>query len=254
MKCWLVLLVAFACADVDARELSPDRPDTTESAITVEANRFQIESSLWSYSRDKDANGSVHTWIFGETNLKVGLAEDQDLQVVLRPWIEERQRVAGMESASRGFGDVEVRWKRNLWGNDGGASAMALMPFVALPSQTAVSLGEWEGGLIVPVSMDLCEGLGMGFQVEVDRAWDEASGDHEWQLLHSAVLGIDLTDSTGLYLEYIGVASGGAYEATGSLGMTWASSENLQWDLGMTWGLNDAAEDLSIFQGFTWRF
>lgn len=254
MKCLSCLLALLACASVGARGLSPDRPDTTESPITVEAGRFQIESSLWSLSRDKDSAGSVNTWIFGESNLKLGLTADQDLQLVLRPWIEERERAAGLESRSQGFGDVELRWKWNLWGNDGGSTAMALMPFVAIPSQTGVSLGEWEGGVIMPVSVDLCERAGLGFQVEVDRAWDEATGGHEWQLLHSVVLGIDLTDSTGLYLEYIGVVTGGAYEATGSAGLTWASSEEFQWDLGVTWGLNEAAEDLSIFQGFTCRF
>jgi hypothetical protein len=79
MKYWSYLLGLFACANVGARELSPDRPDTTESPITVAAGHFQIESSLWSFSRDKDAAGSVSTWVCGEANLKLGLTEDQDL-------------------------------------------------------------------------------------------------------------------------------------------------------------------------------
>jgi Putative MetA-pathway of phenol degradation len=254
MKCWFTLLNLFACASVGARELSPDRPDTTESPITVEVGHFQIESSLWSLSRNKDAAGSVSIWVFGESNFKLGLTEDQDVQLVLRPWIETRVRAAGVESTAQGFGDAELRWKWNLWGNDGGTMALALMPFVAIPSQTAVSVGEWEGGVIVPVSITLGERFGLGFQLEVDRVWDDTSLDHRWQLLHSVVLGIDLTDSAGLYLEYIGVVSRGAYEAKGSAGLTWATGENFQWDVGVTWGLNAAAEDQSIFQGFTCRF
>jgi len=228
------------------RELSADRPDTTESPITVEAGAFQIESSLWAFGKD----GSDETWTLGEVNLKAGLTACADLQLVLRPWIHEQTD----GETSEGFGDVEVRLKYNLWGNDGGKTAAALMPYVSIPSQTAVSTGEWEGGLIVPFAVELTETLGFGFQVEAARAWDDDGGEYDWDLLHSAVLGISLTEKLGMFIEYVGVTGDGPYEASGNLGVTWASTENLQWDIAVGVGLNDAAEDFSIAQGITLRF
>ena len=35
------------------RDLSPDRPDATESPITVDAGRYQVETSLFDYRRDQ---------------------------------------------------------------------------------------------------------------------------------------------------------------------------------------------------------
>lgn len=229
-----------------SRDLSPDRPDTTESPITVESGRFQIESSLWAFAKD----GSSETWSIGETNLKMGLTNSNDLQLVLRPWIHEQAD----GQTSEGFGDIELRLKHNLWGNDGGKTAGALMPYISIPSQTAVSSGEWEGGLIFPVSFELTETLDFGLQIETARVWDSDSAAYEWDFLHSAVLGISLTDSVGMFIEYVGVAGDGDYEANAFVGFTWAVSENLQWDIAVGAGLNDAAEDLSIAHGITFRF
>lgn len=239
------LTLSLHAADFQ-RELSADRPDTTESPITVEAGRFQLESSLWAFGKD----GSAETWTLGEVNIKAGLTSSTDLQFVLRPWIHEQSD----GETSEGFGDVEVRLKYNLWGNDGGKTAAALMPYVSIPSQSAVSSGEWEGGLIVPVSIELTETLSFGFQVEAARAWDDDGGEYDWDLLHSAVLGISLSEKLGMFIEYVGVTGDGPYEATGNVGLTWASTENLQWDIALGVGLNDAAEDLSIAQGVTFRF
>jgi hypothetical protein len=237
-----------------ARELSPDRPDATESPITVGPGDIQVETSLWSFSRNKDAGEKVESWALGETNVKFGSTDQSDLQLVIRPWITERTRSFTFRSRAEGFGDIEIRWKQNLGGNDGGRTAFALMPFVSIPTQTAVSSGEWEGGLIAPLSIEILDRVSLGLMAELDRVWDEVSGKHEWDLVHTAVLGFDLSDALGLYVEYIGNTGHGRYEASGSMGLTWAQTENLQWDVGLTFGLNHAAEDFGAFQGLTFRF
>ena len=66
------------------RELSADRPDTTESPITVEAGAFQIESSLWAFGTD----GSDETWTLGEVNLKAGLTKDADFQLLAQRYAQ----------------------------------------------------------------------------------------------------------------------------------------------------------------------
>lgn len=236
-----ILLVATSMAS--AREMSTDRPDTTESPITVMPGVFQVESTVWNFAKD----GSFTTWSVGESNLKTGLTESTDLHLVLRPWIKE-------EGGAEGFGDIDLRMKWNLWGNDGGSSAGALMPFVTIPTHTSVSTGEWEGGLIFPVAIDITERLGFGFQMEVDRVWDDDNRSHEWDFLHSVVFGYELTDTTGVFVEYVGVTGDRPYEATGNFGFTYAPTENLQWDFAVGVGLNDAADDLSLMQGISFRF
>ncbi len=238
------LPLLFAMTSVaSARDMAPDRPDTTESPYTVEPRVFQIESTLWGYSLDR----SLTTWSLAESNLKTGLTDRTDLHLVIRPWIKD-------EGGAEGFGDADVRLKWNWWGNGGGKTAGALMPFLTVPSQSAVSLGKWEGGLIFPIAIELNERTGFGFQTELDRAWNEDDRTHAWDFLHSAVLGHSLTDSLGVFLEYVGVVSDCSYEATANAGISLATGVNAQWDLAIGFGLNDAAEDLALIQGVSFRF
>lgn len=239
----LIILSFFVASMAPARELSADRPDVTESPLTVEPGLWQVESSLWSFTRD----GGISTWSLAESNIKAGLTPNTDLQLVLRPWIKE-------EGGAEGFGDVDLRLKWNLWGNDGGKTAGALMPFVTVPTHTAVSGGEWQGGLIFPVSVEISDRVGLGLQVEIDRVWDEDAREHQWDFLHSAAIGYALADTVGVFLEYVGVASERSYEASLVGGLTWATSENVQWDFAIGGGLTDAAEDLTLLQGLTFRF
>lgn len=246
-------LPAIAAGMDFQRPLAPDRPDTTEGPTTLERGGIQVETGLWNYSRDFSDGLERQTWSVGETNIKFGIADDQDLQFVLRPYLFESFKGEGGGDAE-GFGDIDIRWKKNLWGNDGGKTAAALMPFVTVPTQTAVSAGEWQGGLIFVFSTELPAGWDLGAQVELDRMWDDDSSRHEWDFFHSVVFGHDLGESTGVYLEYFGTSGGHAYQANLSAGLTWNVGKNLQFDLGGVLGLNDAAEDYSLFQGFTIRF
>ncbi len=236
------------------RELAADRPDSTENPITVEPGATQVETSLWSYSQDDEGGGDFESWVFGETNIKFGLTDDTDVQFVLAPYVYETERTAGGGRTTKdGFGDIEMRLKWNLWGNDGGETSFAFFPYVKIPTGTKVSNDEWEGGLILPFATDLSENWGLGLQVQADRLYDEDAG-HYWSYSHTAVLGTSITDDLGVYVEYLGVASELPYEAYFSGGFTFAINQNFQWDIGVLAGLNTAAQDLSVFQGFTWRF
>ncbi|MEM7697550.1 MAG: transporter [Verrucomicrobiota bacterium] len=229
------------------RELSPDRPDATESPITVDAGRFAVEVSYFDWGRD----GGDDTYTILATNFKVGINHRTDLQFVFDSLVLERPE-DGTEQTD--FGDVQIRLKYNLFGNDSDGPALALFPFVTIPTDTAVSSGEWEGGLIVPFAMPLTDGIGLGLMAEFDAVYDDDQDRHEFEFLHSAVLGIDLTEQLGAFVEYIGIAGEASYEAYFSGGFTYGISENLVLDWGTTIGLNDAADDLAVFGGFTKRF
>ncbi len=118
---------------------------------------------------------------------------------------------------------------------------------------TIIHEESWEGGLILPFARDLREGLGIGVQAEFDFVYDEEKDEHRLDFLHTVVFGLDLTEEVGVFGEYLGIASPD-YQAYASVGATYAINENLQLDFGTLIGLNDAAEDFSIYPGFTLRF
>ena len=62
-----------------------------------------------------------------------------------------------------GFGDVVLRFKVNFWGDDGGKTALGVIPFVKLPAnQDDMGNHAVEGGLIFPVVVELPGGWELG--------------------------------------------------------------------------------------------
>ena len=229
------------------RELSPDRPDTTESPITLDAGHFAMEVSWFDWSRD----GGDDAFTILSSNLKLGLFNDVDIQAVFNVYTWEDLADG---SNAEGFGDVQVRLKYNLWGNDSGETALALFPYVQIPTGAELSNGEWEGGLIIPFSVTLTDSLSLGLMAEFDAVYDDTEGEYELVFLHSAVLGISLTERWGTFVEYFGIAGDASYQPHASGGFTFTVNENLILDCGVRVGLSSDSEDLGVFTGFTKRF
>lgn len=235
------------------RPLSADRPDTTESPYTVDAGHVQIESSVIDWVRDGDDD----TLTIASTNFKVGLLHNLDIQFVVDPYVRSDADEPG-GGFNDGFGDSQIRLKLNLWGNDGGRTAMAVMPFIKLPTANEpLGNDEVEGGLILPFAVDVTEGMSLGLMAEFDAVYDEDDGDHDLEFVHTAVLGFDLIQRVGAFIEYVGVLgsdSSTPYAASAGVGLTFALNDNCQLDCGLNFALNDAADDLNPFAGFTVRF
>jgi hypothetical protein len=235
------------------REFETDRPDTTESPRTVPAGHFQAEISFLDFTRDDSDGGSGASDLFGSMNLKLGLLDQVDLQVVFDAFTEERVTEGGKRTTTEGFGDVVTRLKVNLWGNDEGRTALALFPYVKFPTGTNLSNDQYEGGLILPFSMDLDDRHSLGFMVQTDFVHDGSTDGYDVEVLHSAVLGTALGERLGNYLEYVGV-TGSDYRSLFSGGFTFSPKDNVQYDLGIRVGLNQAAEDFGIFSGVSFRY
>ncbi|MFG0331301.1 MAG: transporter [Phycisphaerales bacterium] len=237
------------------RPLSADRPDVTESPYTVDAGRVQIESSIVSFTSDSEG-ADVDEWVVGSTNLKLGLTSDMDIQFVFDPYINRDEEGAATVD---GFGDMQIRLKINLYGNDGGETALAILPFITLPTAADdLGHGHVEGGIAVPWAKELGDGWSLGLMGELDALYRPTDDDYTVEFLHTAALGRELTESLGAYAEYIGVAefeSDSDYRALFGVGLTYAVNRDTQLDLGANFGLTDEdTDDLTVFTGFTVRF
>jgi hypothetical protein len=230
------------------REMATDRPDTTESPVTVDAGHWQLEMSFFDYATDGDAN----TFALAPFNLKLGLTNDIDVQLVVEPFVNQERPHAS------GVGDLTVRVKYNLWGNEGGDTALALLPYVTFPTASGgVGVEGLEGGLAVPFSMALPNDWDLGLMVQLDIVRDEGDDHYTVNFLHSAVLGHDIVGDLAGFIELFGIVphnSGGGYQPYLSTGLTYAISEDVQLDGGVRMGLSDSAEDFGIFTGVSIRF
>lgn len=246
------------------RELSTDRPDKTESPYTVDAGHFQIEMDLLTYERDHDTAGGANTltesWGIAPINLKVGLCNRTDLQVVLDTYgsVRTRDRVGRSTTKQQGFGDITTRLKVNLWGNDGGTTAFAAMPFVKFPtSQDDLGNRAVEWGLILPLAVDLGGGFGLGLMTEVDFLQNEANRRYHTEFVNSITVSHDLVGKLGGYVEFWSVVStetDSKWQGTVDLGLTYGMTDNIQLDAGINLGVTKSAPDLQPFLGLSVRF
>ena len=246
------------------RPMSTDRPDTTESPYTVDAGHFQIEADFINYSLDRETRSGTDTRTRGYTapglNLKAGLLNNVDLQIVIDSYVYERveDRVAGTSTRNSGFGDLQTRLKINLFGNDEGPFAIAVMPFAKWPTaSTGVSNGAVEGGIIVPVAFELPGGWGLGAQTEFDFLEDGTGSGYHTEFLNTIAIGHDIVGPLAGYTEFISLHSnetGAEWKAALGMGFTYGINDNVQLDCGVNVGLNAAADDFNPFCGISWRF
>jgi hypothetical protein len=229
----------------------------TESPYTVVAGHFQVELSFAEYTRD-DAH-AAHTEGLSvlPANLKVGLLENLDLQLVLSPYQSVRTHGADASARGSGLGATEVRAKLNLWGNDGGRTAFGVMPFVRFPTgPEGFRDRHLSGGLILPLAVqDLPGGFGLGAMAELDVSREAGASGVDF--IHSVTCGHDLfNDKLRGYVEYVGAAplhSGRTYLAFFDTGATYAVSSGVQLDAGINIGLSREAEDFTLFAGVSFR-
>jgi len=245
------------------REMSTDRPDKTESAYTVDAGHFQVEMDVLSYSYDRD-NGlpgdtRVESLSIAPMNLKVGLCNRADLQMVVETYTSVRThvRAAGQVEKQRGFGDITLRLKGNMWGNDGGRTALALMPFVKLPTnQDDLGNNSVEGGLIAPFAMDLGAGWGMAMMTEVDFVRGDRGG-HNPEFVNSITFGHNIIGDLDGYVEFFSAVSteeDSEWVGTFDMGLTYGLTKDIQLDAGINIGVTRSADDWNPFLGLSWRF
>lgn len=243
-------------ADAAERPMITDRPDTTESPYTVPAGRFQIEASFLDYSKDRSAaQGRRYQRVFGQMNIKRGLAQDTDLQLAFNTHSFAGQVEGGDRSYSEGFGDVTLRLKRNIWGNDAGKTAFGLMPYVTFPTHTRVSEKAWASGIIFPLAWTLPNGWTLGMMEELDFRDRAADGAGRFQSLHSATLGIALSETVGSYWELVSIAGfSQSHQLSANAGLTFQIGPNLVFDTGSRIGLTRSAPDIGLFSGVSLRF
>lgn len=243
--------------DNKLRDLSTDRPDTTESPHTVDAGHYQIEWEAISYGTDRD-DGVRKKVLTSAINLKAGLTENVDIQFVLEPHTRITTKSGGESDTESGMNDTEVRLKVNVWGNDEGDTALAVMPFVRFATHDDAfgDDGKTEGGIIVPLGFSLPHGWESAVMLEVDRVRNEDNDGYITEYVQSITFAHDISGNLGGFLEFVNDSrneSDAEAETYFNTGITYAVGSNMQLDAGVNLGLSDAAEDSRVFIGFSYR-
>ncbi|HEX5030469.1 MAG TPA: transporter [Candidatus Eisenbacteria bacterium] len=244
------------------REMSTDRPDLTESPYSVEKGRTQVEIEAVSHGSETSDGVEVTSTGLAGFLIKRGIHRNADIQFgtsqLFRATDFEFDRTLHPGeidvSDNTGPGDLQIRLKWNFWGNDGGRTAFALMPFVDLPTSRDSPGGAVEGGLIAPLAIEGPVGFGFGVMGEVD--WFDVQGVRWTEWLSTATASHDIAGGLGGFVEFAAtfrVPDEGEWLGLFNTGITFAITPNTQLDGGVRLGVTDVAPDYEAFLGFSFR-
>jgi len=178
---------------------------------------------------------------------------------VLSPyqWQRIEDKTTGTLEKYSGFGDITPRAKVNLIGNDGGFFALALIPFVKIPTaQDHLGNGAVEGGVGIPYAFDV-PNWDVGFQTTVSINHDNADNGHHAEIANSVSIGHAVIGKLSYHVEFFSSVSteqNSDWIGTFDTWFTYQASKNLCLDVGVYIGVTQSAEDWHPWVGMTWRY
>lgn len=194
-----------------AEPLVTDRPDFTNSAVTVGLGLVQIEEG-YTYTYDANSAQSSISHSYPETLLRVG---------VLAEWLEARvgwnyaSGVATEFAAGRtqdaGTDPLYLGAKLALTGQEEFLPEMGLLVQMNVPlSSSDVGANEVLPGVAWMYGWDLNDWVSLGAMSQGNRALDSTTGQPYFQFSQSCSVGYGLTDKVGAYTECFIISPSGA--------------------------------------------
>ena len=258
---WLTLVAALVAVPAAAqdRDLCTDRPGLGTPACTVQPGKVQVETGLADWTRDRDDGARTDTWLFGDTLVRIGVAEPLELQLGWTPYGHERVRHAtGVQRTGR-VGDALVGLKYNFASPDGSGFSLAVQPQVTLPiGREPIGAGDWGASVVVPVSYDLSDTVQLQATPVAAAAVDEDGHGRHAAYGATLGLGLSLSDAITAAVEAQAIRDedpgGTTTQALLGLSVGWQIGDELQLDAGSNIALDHDSDDLDVYVGISQRF
>jgi hypothetical protein len=243
------------------RDFNTDRPPKANVPYTVDAGHFQYETDIVNFATQ--TTGSMHTDVLLVPNptFKVGLTNNIDLEVNAPTivGVHTFNSATNVSSTIWGIDDVFIRTKLNLWGNDGGKSALALIPYVKAPAApVGIGNGAAEEGIIAPLSVSLPAGFTLLFNSEIDALKDSADNGRHANFVNLVNVSRQVVKDVTFYVEFWSDYNNDPTQRTTQysfdIALAWLVRPNLQLDAGVDLGLNSATPAVQVFAGISQRF
>jgi Putative MetA-pathway of phenol degradation len=249
--------------DDQMRKFTPDRPTKGFSVRTVDAGHFELETDLVNYTYSKYLGITSRSFETLDPTLKMGITNWADLELQFNG-LQSMQSSEGGSGATVthgvGFGDVFLRMKMNLFGNDDGPMGLAVIPYVKLPSSVPIiSNGAVEGGLIVPFALRLPQDYLVTLMTEVDDLKNaNNNGTHPNFVnligVSHPLPGIEGANGMVELFSSAGTDPASPTFYTFDVGMNFRLDEHTILDFGLNLGLNKAAPKAQIYTGVSIRY
>ena len=229
------------------REFSIDRPDVTESPITVDAGHFQFEGDLVKWVKDS-GGGAPRTVAFMNGLYKMGLSHSWDIHIGIELF-NIYQDPEG-DKVDEGYGATTIRLKHNFWGNDGDKrTAFGIIPYATFTSGNPFD-SDLNFGFGFPFSYALNENYDLGAQPQFDFVYNGV--DYDLSYFQTVVIGGPVVGNLDFYFEGLAVFPKGDAQLLTNGGLIYNVSPNVKVDVAGNVGLNEAAPT-RVYLGLSFR-
>jgi hypothetical protein len=249
--------------DDEMRKFTPDRPAKGYSVRTIDAGHVELETDFVSTTYSKYLGITTHSFQGFDPNLKIGITNWADFEIQFNG-LQSQQSFDSSTGASvahgAGFGDVFLRTKINLFGNDSGPLGLAIIPYVKLPSSAAViSNGAVESGVIAPLALRLPQDYIVTLMTEVDQLKNTDDSRRYTNFVNLIGISHPLPGVEGANAMVELYSSSGTDPASPQIytfdaAMNFRLDKHTILDVGLNLGLNKAAPKAQVYSGISVRF
>lgn len=225
-----------------AQELVTDRPDQTESSVTVPKGSLQVESGLQFGNWDENSI-TVKQTLLPTTLFRYGLTKGFELRLVL-----QNEKLKTGADKINGLSDLEIGAKIQVLKNENKNTEIAFLSHVIVPTgNDALSNGSWGTVSKLAFSNPINDVIGIGYNIGYSNfGFDNGS------IFYSFVTGFSITDRISAYIEPFGeIVNFETLFVNADTGITYLLRENFQLDFSLGTGINYKTKYLAF--GLSWR-
>lgn len=252
-------LVSGAARAADEQPICPDRPSKSTGPCTVPQGKWQVETGLVDWTRDKSDGVTTDSVQWGASGIKYGVSGNTDVELWVTPLETVRIHGGGASEHHSSFGDMLLRVKYELT-PDSAPVQVALDPFVKIPTANhQLGNGKVEGGLLVPIQVPIPKSpFTLALDPELDLLADEDGHGRHAAMSQVVNLGIQasskLTFSTEIWAQWDWDPAGTNRQVSWDGSVAYLVDKDLQLDAGANFGLNRQTPDVELYTGVSVRF
>lgn len=235
-------LFIFFILHAMGQELVTDRPDQTESSVTIPKGSLQIESGFLLGFSEK-SRFSRRDLLLPTTLFRIGLTNNLELRIV-----SQVQDIKTKFERFTGISDLEVGAKWQFFVSENSGTEIAFLSHAVIPTGSSeLSVHSFATINKLAFSHVLGESSGIGYNVGYNY-FGTGNGD----LVYSVSFGYSLSSKAAIFIEPYGeVSDFSQFLLNADAGFTYLIGPNLQADFSFGSGLNQRMNYISF--GISWR-
>jgi Putative MetA-pathway of phenol degradation len=244
----ILLFFTAALCHAQVEKIDTDRPDQTESAVTVPKKWFQFELGFGKQVNSPNENEFQHPTLLS----KYGLGKRIELRLITT--VQTNTYITVVDKVKEtGLSPVEVGAKIALWEEKKMRPKTSLLFHVAIPE---LASKKFKADKLAPnfrfsMQHTVSDLVGLGYNLGAE--WDGFRNDPTW--VYTFAPGFNISEKWYAYAEVFGsISKESKPEHNADAGVAYFVNRNFKIDLSSGFGISKEAPDWYIAVGASFRF